>query len=257
VEFDDVRVTDGEGRVLLAEDFSDADRLAAWNANRGSWRVEDGVLRQTSEAEDVRLYFSQGYDWKDYTLSLRARKIGGAEGMLVGFAVEGYDDFYWWNIGGWNNTMTAVERSMGGVKSFAGDVSDRTVETGVWHEIRIEIRDGAVSCFLNGELVHQWELKKRPQWFASATYDEEGKRTFVKVVHVSDREQTARIRLSGAGPIRADGTGIVLTGAPQEENTLDEPDRVIPRTFRADTFGETFEWTFPPNSVTVLVLEER
>ena len=44
---------------------------------------------------------------------VRAKKIRGNEGFLVVFGFENQDNYYWWNIGGWNNTQHAIEKNCG------------------------------------------------------------------------------------------------------------------------------------------------
>ena len=53
----------------------------------GAWKTEEGTYRQTDEGEDRRLTFGDP-KWTDYTLSLKARKTGGAEGFLILFRVR-------------------------------------------------------------------------------------------------------------------------------------------------------------------------
>ena len=52
----------------------------------------------------------------DYDLTLKATKKSGAEGFLVAFGVKDTGNYYWWNLGGWNNTQGAVEKAVGGGK---------------------------------------------------------------------------------------------------------------------------------------------
>ena len=43
-------------------------------------------------------------DWSNYTLSTKATKLAGSEGFLVSFGVKDTGNYFWWNLGGWNNT---------------------------------------------------------------------------------------------------------------------------------------------------------
>ena len=52
--------------------------------------------------------------WSNYTLSVRARKLGGLEGFLIMFNVKDDNNWTWWNIGGWGNTQNAIENCVAG-----------------------------------------------------------------------------------------------------------------------------------------------
>lgn len=124
-EFKDIRVTHG-AQILFQSDFSKP--LAGWKILRGQWQVLDGVLRQSSGEENTGILAGDAA-WGDYTLSLRARKLGGSEGFLIYFQTPNADAVTRWNIGGWNNTghafeLPAVEpaRSAGSVEAGWLDV---------------------------------------------------------------------------------------------------------------------------------------
>jgi len=252
VEYDDVVVTDPDGNVLLSEDFESADSLKRWSPSRGNWSVEGGVLKQKSTDTDVRLFFPEGNEWTDYILTLKARKIGGHEGMLIGFAVQGYDDYYWWNIGGWNNTLTAVERAIGGVKSIVGETSNRTVTIGVWYSIRIEAIGGTYRCYLDDVLIHEWTETPADTLFSVTTYDEESGELIIKVVNAASEAKEVGLSLAGVRSVADTAAIIVLQGDPADENSLQEPNKVVPTESRVTGLGREFTHTFPANSVTVM-----
>lgn len=145
-EFKDIRVTQGE-RVLFESDFSKG--LEGWTTRRGQWSVVDGALRQTSLDEDARALIGDP-SWSNYTLSFKARKIAGAEGFLALFGMPSTQDpeKSFWNIGGWGNTAHALQS--------AGLPENRRrgqVETGRWHDIRVELAGNTVRTFLDGALI--------------------------------------------------------------------------------------------------------
>jgi alpha-L-arabinofuranosidase len=56
--------------------------------------------------------------------------------------------------------------------------------------------------------------------------------------------------------VEPNGKIIVLTSAnPADENTLDEPTRVVPVEKIIENAGARFKHTFPPNSLTILRLK--
>jgi hypothetical protein len=76
-EFKDIKVI-SDGKTLY--EFDPEEGLDEWDEHNGDWAIADGALRQTSEAENVRLLTGEA-DWKDYTHSLKARKLAGPKGF--------------------------------------------------------------------------------------------------------------------------------------------------------------------------------
>ena len=61
------------------------------------------------------------------------------------------------------------------------------------------------------------------------------------------------LALQGVGKLSGSAQAIVLTsGSPEDENSLDEPTKVAPKTQTLDLPGPTFQHSFPANSLTVL-----
>lgn len=54
--------------------------------------------------------------------------------------------------------------------------------------------------------------------------------------------------------MKSDGKVIELTGKPDDTNSLAEPKKIVPVGCQLSGLSETFEYTFPQNSITLLVL---
>ncbi len=131
-EFKDVTVTAPDGKVLFASDFSQGTKGWKLLGDGAQWRAQDGALRQTAEKEFLRALAGQR-EWTDYTLTLKARKISGAEGFLILFHINGNDDRTWWNLGGWGNTGDGIE---------AGETLDSKpshIETDRWYDLKVTV----------------------------------------------------------------------------------------------------------------------
>ena len=96
--------------MLFADDFVDASQ---WSARGGTWRTADGAYIQAASGVDRRSY-AGNINWSNYTLSLKATKLSGAEGFLIMFGRRDDGNFFWWNLGGWGNTQHAIEKSVNG-----------------------------------------------------------------------------------------------------------------------------------------------
>jgi alpha-N-arabinofuranosidase len=253
-EYKDIKVTQ-DGRVLYQSDF--ARGLKGWQRHSGQWQVADGALRQTSGREDCVI--TTGNDnWTDYTCTLKARKLGGAEGFLVLVQFQDRGNYIWWNVGGWNNTRTALEFAHDGDKS-QGKFTPVTVETGLWYDIRVEVQGRKVRCFLDDKLVSEGT---RPAAgpvapvFATASRIKGTGEVILKVVNTSSGIQKLAIELQGIHEVKG-ATAEVLTGKPGDVNTLAEPTKVAPRRVAIEAAGPKFVHDFPPHSVSVIRLRAR
>jgi alpha-L-arabinofuranosidase len=249
-EFKDIKVTSPEGKVLFASDFTKDDAKSHWKllGERAAWSVKDGALRQTAEREFIRA-LAGDKSWKDYTLELKARKISGREGFLVLFHITDDEDRTWWNIGGWNNSQHAIELN------DTHDQKPGSIETGRWYDIKVQLTGQRIQCWLDGKLVHdlQGDSRKTSTLFASATRDDKKGELILKVVNGAMVPTEAEINLVGAKKLSSTGQAIVLSsGSARDENTIDEPMKVSPKTETLAVSGPKITRSFPANSLTVL-----
>ncbi len=252
-EFKDVHVVSG-GQSLYQSDFSQGRQ--GWRTRNGTWNVTDGALRETGNVEDCRA-IAGDRSWKDYTLSLKARKISGSEGFLVIFHSADNNNQVWLNLGGWSNTHTALERMEDGAKEAIGDGSPVTIETGRWYDIRIELSGSDIKCYLDDKLIIQ--ATDRPMTppgplFAAASRDDSTGDIILKVVNVTGVEERVDIHLEGAGNVADKASVETLSGSPNDVNTLAVPRKVFPLESQIDNASTSFAHEFPANSVTVIHL---
>ncbi|MFM9370766.1 alpha-L-arabinofuranosidase C-terminal domain-containing protein [Streptomyces sp. Da 82-17] len=253
--YDDVKVVAEDGAELLSDDFTgDADQ---WNtvAGRGSWAVRDGAYVQSDENAEDTLVTAGDKSWQNYDLSVKATKKSGKEGFLVAFGVQGGRDHYWWNLGGFGNTRSVVEKSVDGAKQTMVE-KDTRIETGRTYDLRIEVRGRQVSLYLDGEKWGSFTDDKKAEPFRQVvTRDEASGELVVKVVNAQDDAARTAVDL---GTDRVAGTARVTTlqGDPNAENTADNRP-IAPRSSTRDGIGRTFTHTFPGNSVTFLRIKER
>ena len=246
-EFKDIKVT-RNGETLAAPALSD---IKGWKLlGDGNWKAQGGVLTQTSPAENVRAVFGDK-KWTDYTLSLKARKLSGDEGFLILFRNQRDNDKSWWNIGGWGNKRHDIE--IGGIET---QPVDGRIETGRWYDIRVELKGGSIKCYLDEELIHDAKTPGIKSLYASGSRDNKTGEVILKVVNVAETTQDVEINLAGMGNVTGPAKTIVLTSEnATDENTLEEPTKVVPKTQTLPVSGPSFRHTFPANSVTVMRLK--
>lgn len=254
VEYSDVRVAKGD-EVLFEDDFS-ADS-GGWTVKSGSWEQSEGTFRQSSSDIDVRAVAGDA-SWSDYTLTLRARKTGGAEGMLIMFGAKDDDTFYWWNLGGWGNTQSAIEKSVGGSRSVIGQTVPVSIETGRWYDIRIELSGGNIRTYLDDRLIQEIDdNSSHGPLFQTASRDLATGEIIVKVVNAGEAAQRTHITFAGLAAKRLTGTSTVLQSEElSDENSFTQPDRIAPAVQTIQVNDGSLEYEFPKYSVTVLRLKE-
>jgi alpha-L-arabinofuranosidase len=255
-EYKDVRVTSPEGQTLYSSDFNGG--KSGFATSNGDWQVVDGALRQVGNAENTRAVAGD-VGWKDYTISLKARKISGAEGFLVLFRSRDAQNYSWWNIGGWGNTRTAVERSEGGGKSESG-TSNTTVETGRWYDLRLEVSGKSIRGYIDGKLVTSaTDTPPAPAIpvYAAASRDSKSGDTLLKVVNTAAQPYVLQVDLAGARSVAPTARAQVLVGDPSAMNSIEEPTKVAPRNVTISGLSRSFRHNFPAHSVTVMRLKTR
>jgi alpha-L-arabinofuranosidase len=254
-EYKDIKVTQGE-KVLYQSDF--AKGLTGWRRRVGQWQVVDGALRQSSNREGCTIT-TGNEDWTDYTLTLKARKLGGAEGFLIIVQSQDQGNYVWWNVGGWGNSRTALEFVHDGDKS-QGQSAPVTVETGRWYDIRVQVKGSKVRCFLDDKLVSEGTSAPATPVgpiFATASRIDGTGEVILKVVNTSPGVQKLAIELHGVKEVEKRATAEVLSGQPRDVNTLAEPTKVAPRRVPIEAAGPKFVHDFPPYSVSVLRLRAK
>jgi alpha-L-arabinofuranosidase len=253
--YDDVRVTTPDGTVLFSDDFSGG--AGQWTplANRGRWSVVDGVYTQSDTGAQDTLVKAADVTATDYDLTLKARKIAGAEGFLIAFGVKDSGNFYWWNLGGWNNTQGAVEKAVDGGKETLL-AKPNTVTTGTTYDIKVQVRGSRVTLFLNGQEWGSFADDAVLHPFAHVvTRDDAAGELIVKVVNAQDTPAVTKVDL-GRLRVRGNARMTVITGDPGEQNTRSaEP--IQPITTTVGGIASTFTRTFAPNSVTFLRIKTR
>jgi alpha-L-arabinofuranosidase len=256
-EYKDIVVTQN-GRTLYSESF--ANGAPGWRGQSGDWKAVDGVYRQSAGGDNRRAYLTSPAlaDQSDYTLQLKARKLGGDEGFLIIFRARNPEDIYWWNIGGWINREHGLERIGGGVSGRIGEHVFGRIETGRWYDIKIELEGPRIRCYLDGKLIHDVTERPIPMFAAVAGKTDKTGEIVVKVVNGSDEERTATLNLEDAGRLQPNGTAITLTSASlEDENSLEQPKKVAPTSKRISGVGPKFSYTFPARSLTILRLRTR
>jgi alpha-L-arabinofuranosidase len=252
--YDDVQVTAADGTSLLTDDFS-GDASKWTHTGKGSWSIQDGQYVQTDVAAENTMVSAGDTAWHDYDVKVKATKKAGKEGFLVAFGVKDTGNFYWWNLGGWNNTTSAVEQAVDGGKSSLMS-KPGTIETGRAYDLEVKVRGRQVTLLLDGQEWGSFTDDKPAEPFRQVvTRDAKTGDLIVKVVNAQPVAARTAIDLGGA-KVRAKARVTTLSAAPDAVNT-ETATPVAPVTSTFSGVAEEFSYTFPANSVTFLRIKKR
>jgi alpha-L-arabinofuranosidase len=254
-EYSDISATAPDGRELLTTDQSRDSR--GWAFADDPWKLQDGAIRP-GDADAETWAFIGDPRWTDYTIRLRARKLRGREGFIVIWHAPDRNNYQWWNIGGWNNTVARCEAAVGGGREAYGPGTLFSVEAGRWYDLRLDVTGHRIRGFIDGKLVTDATDEPRAtptSVFATATYDNADRTVIVKFVNSGTTPVATSVNLHGVGRVEPTATAIVLAGDPTAVNTVDAPQRVTPKREIVTGMSASFRHTFPPYSLTILRLK--
>lgn len=134
----------------------------------GQWVEEGGELVQYGLEDDVRLVFGE-VTWQDYEITLEAKKTGGQEGFLVMARVTDKENFYWLNLGGWDNRKHGLERGDTGKRQdVVGEPQLGTIETDRWYKVRLRCEGARIQAWLDERPVLDFTDGENPHLVGAA-----------------------------------------------------------------------------------------
>jgi len=256
-------VVSSNGTVLYQSDFVHQG-TNGWSVFNGVWNTNAGLYQQSTQTTDCysTYLYNNSTNWGNYTVSLQARKTGGAEGFLILFNAADNNNWTWWNIGGWYNTQAAIERTVAGSKTTYAQVS-QTIGQNIWYFIRIVVTGSRAQCYLGTNaiqaatnLVQDVTLPAPAGGFAaSATFSRTSGQIIIKAVNAYSTPMPANFNMSGVNSIAPSAQLIQLTSFnATDENSFAAPTYVSPVTNSISSASTNFTLTLPANSLSILRL---
>lgn len=261
VAYDNLTVTDNAtGNVLYQADFESGELPADMDIWEGDWSVEDERLIQdnTGGPNDANtgdsLYLGDT-GWSNYTLTVEAEILSGAEGFLIPVCVQDADNNMFWNIGGWGNTVSCLQIVSGGAKSgqISGTVKNIKLQKGKVYTIKVIVDGNHVEGYLNDTKYLDYEYKAPEALYESANIDVNGD-LIIKLVNPTGQTIPVNTALDGfASDQYAEKASVtVLSGdSLSAVNSFEEPEKIVPVTSEL-AVGGAFVYEAPSYSLTVI-----
>jgi len=146
--------TEGDLYPLFTDDFND-DSLDNWETEHGSWKIEDGILTQTSNywqggVKGGTYAFTGSPGWKDYSVSARVMSEDDDTIGLIFRYLNG-DNFY---VLGWNKQDKELRFSkVVDGKTTQLVLKDLGYEEKKWYRLRAAVVETEMSAFIDGKKI--------------------------------------------------------------------------------------------------------
>ena len=260
-EFDNVKVVNNDtGCVLGSDCFLPTSHWWGWtDTTSGDWGIKNGKLVQkdTWMADNHRgavTYFGDT-EWTNYTYTVEATKLDGSEGFIIPFAAQDKDNYWFWNIGGWGNTVSCLQEIENGIKTgrVPGTVKDFTVETGRTYEIKIVVNGYNAKGYIDGELMFDKDLENgaKSESYQVVSTDASGD-IIIKLVNVTDSARSFAIDIANAD-VKGTATVYQVAGdSLDNDNILGAKEDCIMEEFTVEGISGAFNYTVPMYSATVI-----
>ena len=262
-QYRNLKVTDKAGNILIEDnDFSTFTKLEKPQGNRFRMPgAATNILKNVSVGNAIIEFEACAIEEPVPANSRLPHNMSSLKTMTVmpslAFgADEDCMNYYTLNLGSVGQKSTlSVTRTIDGVAGYDRDQKGPTFTMipGEWYKFRIELEgDCNLVCYANDSKIFEQKVNPLNKIHAVSGYDKAMGETIVKFVNGTNEAFTTQVSLNCA---KAEKIGTVITLAsetPNGENSYDEPDKIVPVTTTYNNFGKEFQYTFAPNSFTIL-----
>jgi alpha-L-arabinofuranosidase len=261
-KFDNLVVKDLATGETLAEDTFNLFSKSDWDfATDGEWKIKKGALTNTTTEMNYSNTGSVAYfgdeSWENYSFTVEATKLEGDEGFIIPFAVKDAQNCWFWNIGGWGNTVSCLQQIENGIKSkIIGTQKPCTIETGKTYELKIVVSGTTVKCYIDDVLYVDFDTahNAEAEAYQVVSTDESGD-IIIKLVNVTDSDRVFAINVDGADIGSTAVVNQVAGDSLGNDNILGAEEDCIMTEFTVDGVSESFNYTVPQYSVTCIRLK--
>lgn len=147
-----------------------------------------------------------------------------------------------------NNGDINVDRNPGG--------ESLNLDTDKWYKVKVDFNsDNLVTVYIDGNKVFQQIASAPSGHYVAAGYDKDSGEAIIKVVNSTEEIYSPTISLA-ASSVNPKGEIITISSENKtDENSMDNPRKIMPVSSEFNKFGNEFSYSFPPNSFTIMRLK--
>ena len=266
-EFDNVKIVSNETGKTLGSDKFSLPLNFWWNweniYDSNDFEIKNGKLVQTNTwmpyTETGMVAYFGCDDWSNYTYTVEATKLDGDEGFIIPFAVKDSQNCWFWNIGGWGNTVSCLQQIENGAKSKILDTEKPCViETGKTYNLKVVVSGTEVKRYIDDVLYIDYDTTSNAEAEAYhvVSTDKNGD-VIIKIVNVTETSRVFAVDLNGASVKSTAFINQVAGNSLANDNILGAKEDCIMEEFTASGFSNKFNYTVPQYSVTCIRLEKN
>ena len=268
VAYDNLKVVSNDtGAVLYETDFSAEDVLTKdkWAKHKGMWKISDGMLVQTNTGSPAdgntgdAIYVGDT-SWSNYTMTIDAQVLSGAEGFLIPVCVRGTDNNIFWNIGGWGNTVSCLQIVENGAKSdqVTGTTKNIKLKYNSVYKLKVVVNGANIKCYINDQLYVNYTQENPSELYETASVDANGD-IIIKMVNPTECPADINVTLKDIDMSKYNAEASVITLAGEylsDANSFDNQDLIVPKD-SSITVSEQFTYTLPKYSVSIIRISAK
>jgi alpha-L-arabinofuranosidase len=263
-KFDNIKIVSNETGEVLGEQNFDTDTFASeWqNVADGQFSAVDGELVQSNKTTKAETTGTVAYygdvNWSNYTYTVEATKISGSEGFLIPFVVQNKDEHYFWNIGGWMNTVSCLQQVSDGNKSqqIQGTSKTCNIKAGRTYKLKVVVEGNTVKCYIDDKLYvdHDFTAVEQ-QSYQVVSVDDNGD-IIIKLVNITGEDRVFAVDIKNAGKIKQEAVVNQVKGDSfNNDNILGAKEDCVLEEFIISGVSNQFNYTVPQYSATVIRIE--
>ena len=253
VQYRHLTITTPDGKAIDLGTPASGQMNDGWSIDAGNWTAHDGIISQSAIAERCVAICNTEMDSRDYDVTVEACKTGGDEGFLLVFDHTGKDNYRWFNVAGWGNSQHAVEDIYNGGKTQPA-TTEGSIENDRWYTLKVEVRGEHITTYIDGEKTLDYTIQTPDILYANAETDSKSGELIIKVVNFGNEDAPVQIGLASSKRNLAKGQLTVLKGDALDENTAEEPEKVVPADIPL-TLNADGTYTAPAYSLSIIRLK--
>lgn len=192
VQYDDIIIKSNNTGEILFEDSFNAIK-EDWKIIKGNWNVENGVLAINKKSNDYRVYLDT--EWTNYTVELKARKLEGENGFLIGIGCKDSSNFYCLNIG--NDKNTTIDKISNDVRTIVNESkSEFNIVDGKEYNLKVVVAGKNIELYIDDLLINKYTEKTSEGIITSVGYDNINKEFIIELLNNGDEPKEVMFNIN-------------------------------------------------------------